>query len=182
MRKVLVIVDMQNDFTTGALGNKECEAAIPEVIKVVNDGDYDEVFLTRDTHGENYMDTQEGRKLPVIHTQKGTDGWQVVTAIAEAVDKKFDKANINYVDKPTFGSIELQNTIKDLSDKYVSDGLTIDFVGVCTGICVISNAIPAKMYAPEATIRVIEKACACVTPQSHTNAIEAMKTCQIDIV
>lgn len=182
MKKVLVIIDMQNDFTTGALGNKECAAAVKEVVKVLCEGDYDEVCLTRDTHDADYLNTQEGRKLPVVHTQKDTGGWQVVTEIVEAVEKKFDEKHITYIDKPTFGSPKLQEMIKELADQNERDGLTLDFVGVCTGICVISNAIPAKMYAPEATIRVIEKACACVTPASHKTAIEAMRTCQIDIV
>lgn len=182
MRKVLMVIDMQNDFTTGALGNKECAAVIPEVVKVIAEGDYDEVFLTRDTHGADYLNTQEGRKLPVIHTQKDTEGWQVVAEVVKAVENKFHKENITYIDKPTFGSTKLQEMIKELADQYETEGLTLDFVGVCTGICVISNAIPAKMYAPEATIRVIPRACACVTPESHKNAVEAMRTCQIDIV
>lgn len=182
MRKVLMVIDMQNDFTTGALGNAECAAAIPEVVKVIKEGDYDEVYLTRDTHGEDYLNTQEGKKLPVVHTQKGTEGWQIVDAVVKAVEEKFAKENITYVDKPTFGSPELQVIIKELGAKYKEEGITMDFVGVCTGICVISNAIPAKMYASEAIVRVIPKACACVTPQSHQTAVEAMRTCQIDIV
>ena len=183
MYKVAVIVDMQKDFTTGALGNKACEAVIPKIVDVIAYGGYDEVFLTRDTHDEHYLETQEGRKLPVVHTQRGGEGWQIVPAIMEAVHANCEADRIHVIDKPTFGSEELMLAIKDIAKNYKEYGeLQVDFMGVCTGICVISNVLPAKMAAPEATIRVIDSACACVTPESHRTAIEAMRTCQVDIV
>lgn len=173
--KVLVVVDMQNDFLTGALGNKECEATIPEVVKAIESG-YDKIFVTQDTHHENYMSTQEGRKLPVVHCIENTEGWEINPVVVEALNKN----EATYICKPTFGSVTLGEYVHELSTE--DEELTIDFVGVCTGICVISNAMIAKAEAPEATIRVIEKACACVTPESHKTAIEAMKLCQIEII
>ena len=182
MHKVLVIIDMQNDFLTGSLKNNEHERVIKEVVNVINNNDYDEVFATRDTHDDTYLNTMEGKKLPVVHTQKNEWGWQVEDSVTNAINNAFSSEQIHYIDKPTFGSKKLQEAFSELAIKYAACGLQIDFCGVCTGICVISNAIPAKMYAPEAVIRVIENACACVTPDSHESAIEAMKTCQIDVI
>lgn len=180
MHKVLVIVDMQKDFTTGVLGNEECKAAISKVTDVIRQGDYDEYFLTRDTHGDNYLSTQEGKKLPVPHCIKGTDGWKIVNDIETSCRAK--RKPVHFIDKPVFGSVELGEQLRALYEKYCAEGLTIDFVGVCTGICVISNVLIAKANCPEAVVRVIADACACVTVQSHQTALEAMKTCQVDII
>ena len=182
MHKVLVIIDMQNDFLTGSLKNSEHARVTKEVVNVINNEKYDKVFLTRDTHNEQYLNTQEGKRLPVIHTQMNEWGWQIEDSIIDAVNKNFNAEDVQFFNKPTIGSKELQSIFEDLELQYSAEGLQIDFCGVCTGICVISNAIPAKMFAPEATIRVIENACACVTPDSHKAAIEAMKTCQIDVI
>lgn len=182
MHKVLVVVDMQNDFITGSLGNKDCENVVSEVINVIKTGVYDEVYATRDTHLDNYLDTQEGRKLPVTHTQINTKGWLIEKDVAEAINETYSAKQIHFINKPAFGGEELTDEIKNLYLQYIQEGLQVDFVGICTGICVISNVLPAKMVAPEATIRVIEKACACVSPESHKTAIEAMRTCQVDIV
>lgn len=182
MHKVLVVIDMQNDFLTGSLKNSEHERVTKEVVNTINNEKYDEVFLTRDTHNEYYLKSQEGKRLPVIHTQINEWGWQIEESIIAAINKNFNNANVHFINKPTFGSKVLQSIFENLEFQYASEGLQIDFCGVCTGICVISNAIPAKMFAPEAIIRVIENACACVTPDSHKAAIEAMKTCQIDII
>lgn len=179
MKKILVIVDMQNDFLTGVLGNSECEATVPEVVKVVKTGEYDYIFLTRDTHGENYLNTQEGKKLPVEHCLKGTEGWEVNAEVTAAV--KESGVPYAYVDKPTFGSVVLGNLLKEKCEELGAE-TEINFVGVCTGICVISNVMIAKGNLPETPVKVIEKACACVTPQSHTTALEAMKTCQVDVI
>lgn len=180
MRRILVVVDMQNDFTTGVLGNKECESVISKVLDVINQGEYDTFFLTRDSHGADYMNTQEGRKLPVPHCIRDTDGWQVVPCIEEACRAKCKE--MYFIDKPVFGSMELGERLRDLYMNYHEEGITIDFVGVCTGICVISNVFIAKAGCPEAAVRVIADACACVTPKSHETALEAMKTCQVDII
>lgn len=182
MHRVLVIVDMQNDFITGSLGNDDCRKVVSKVSEVIRTGEYDEVYLTRDTHDENYLDTQEGRKLPVVHTKIGTAGWQIQDDVMKAVREVFSDEAVHIIDKPSFGSMELCAVIKELGVRYPDGGLQIDFSGVCTGICVISNVLPAKMAAPEAVIRVLAAACACVSPESHKRAVEAMRTCQVDIV
>ena len=179
MSKILVIVDMQKDFLTGALGNADCESKVTEVIDVVNSGEYDSVILTRDTHQNNYMETQEGRKLPVPHCIEGSDGWLVDSSIVAAVNAKFAADKICYLDKPSFGCIGIKDILDKLGAAAASE---ISFVGVCTGICVISNVLITKAAFPEVKVSVIERACACVTPDSHKTAIEAMKTCQVDVI
>ena len=177
--KILVVIDMQNDFLTGVLGNAECAVTIPAVVDVIKNGAYDHIYLTRDTHQENYMETQEGKKLPVPHCIQNTDGWEINADVMDAV-LKYAKDSYTIVDKPAFGSVKLSNL---LLDNYPNTSDTqIEFVGVCTGICVISNVLLAKANLYEAQIRVIEHACACVTPDTHKTAINAMKTCQIDII
>lgn len=177
--KVLVVIDMQNDFLTGVLGNAECANAISQVVDVIQNGNYDRIFLTRDTHQENYMETQEGKKLPVPHCIKNTEGWEINADVMAAVKEKY-AGKYTIVDKPTFGSADLATKLKEIcKNTYDTE---IEFVGVCTGICVISNVLLAKANLYEAQVKVIEKACACVTPDTHGTAIDAMKTCQIDIV
>ena len=178
--KVLVIVDMQNDFVTGTLGTKEAQAIVPNVIEKVKHAEEngDTVVFTQDTHESNYMNTKEGRALPVKHCIEGTDGWTIVPELSD-----FPK-NTRIFQKNTFGSKNLANF---LSDKYIEavsidDKLKVEFVGLCTGICVISNVLLTKAFIPEAEIIVDSSCCACVTPESHTNALKAMKMCQIDII
>lgn len=177
--KVLVIVDMQNDFLTGALGNKECEAVIPEVVKLIKSGDYDVIVTTQDSHKSNYLNTQEGKKLPVPHCIVGTEGHAIQKDILEAIlDAKENGTEYINILKDTFGA----DIVDELDFEDFSNLEEIHFCGVCTGICVISNVLIAKKDEPEAKICVVERACACVTPESHKTAIEAMKTCQIDII
>ena len=181
--KVLAVIDMQNDFITGSLGNEACRDVVPEVVKVIAAGDYDEVFLTRDTHDDNYLQTQEGRKLPVIHTQRDTEGWQIQEDVWKAVTDNYRDEQIQVIDKGTFGSEKLALKLKELGLEKEGDGtLQIDFVGVCTDICVINNVFLVKAAVPEATVCVIAGACAGVTPASHQTALDAMENCQIDIV
>ena len=171
MKNVLVVVDMQKDFIDGALGTKEAVAIVDNVAETVKSFD-GEVIFTLDTHGDDYLETQEGRNLPVVHCVKGTDGWQL--------DRKLQVLrtdSMKVFEKPTFGSVALAEYLK--ADKEIG---SITLVGLCTDICVISNALLIKANMPETVIRVIEKCCAGVTPQSHTNALEAMKMCQIQIV
>lgn len=177
--KVLAVIDMQNDFLTGVLGNAECANTISQVVDVIQNGNYDYIFLTRDTHQENYMETQEGKKLPVPHCINNTEGWEINADVMEAVKEKY-AGKYTIVDKPTFGSVELATKLKEICENTCDT--EIEFVGVCTGICVISNVLLAKANLYEAQVKVIEKACACVTPDTHRTAIDAMKTCQIDIV
>ena len=167
MKKLLVVVDMQKDFVTGCLGTKEACEITDSVAEYVKNFDGDVVF-TMDTHGENYMETQEGNKLPVPHCIKGSDGWEIVPELKSYANKVFEK--------PTFGSKELADFVTN--NEYES----ITLIGVCTGICVLSNAILIKAFAPEIPVRVIAGLCACVTPDTHETALRAMETCQIEVV
>ena len=169
MTKVLVVVDMQNDFIDGALGTKEAAAIVPYVKKAIEDFE-GKVFFTRDTHFENYMETQEGENLPVPHCIKGTEGWQ----IRAELDALRSTAPI---DKFTFGSSALVDVLRS------EDSLeSITFLGLCTDICIISNAMVVKAFFPEVPLFVDAKGCAGVTPESHLRALEAMKVCQINVI
>ena len=169
MKKILVVVDMQNDFIDGALGTPEAVAIVPYVKEKIESFD-GEVLFTRDTHAENYMDTQEGRNLPVPHCIKGTAGWEI-RAELDALRRT------EAIDKLTFGS-------RDLVDVLAREGEieSITFVGLCTDICVISNAMVVKAFYPEIPLIVDARGCAGVTPESHARALEAMKMCQIKVV
>lgn len=177
--KILVVVDMQNDFITGPLGNSECQAVVSKVVDLIQSDEYDEIYVTRDTHYENYLETQEGKKLPVRHCIHGTDGWGICDEVYQAI--KFSGIQYSIINKETFGSLYL-GKILELDYLTEQDNLEIDFCGVCTGICVISNVMIAKSALPEAKVCVVENACACVTPESHKTAIEAMRMCQIEII
>ena len=167
--KLLVVVDMQNDFVTGSLANKDAEAIIDRMVDFVKDYE-GEVVFTKDTHQEDYLDTQEGKKLPVVHCIEGTEGWEIVDKLQPfAKDAKIFLKN-------TFGDTGLGQYIAELGYDRV------DFVGVCTGICVISNAMLAKAFSPQTPIYVHADLCACVTKESHETALNAMKCCQIDVV
>lgn len=169
MQNILVVVDMQNDFIDGSLGTAEAVAIVPKVVEKIKHFE-GKVLFTRDTHEENYMETQEGHNLPVPHCIRGTEGWQLAPAIAEFCEG-------NCIDKPTFGSVELGQMLKELNEEEPLEKIT--FVGLCTDICVISNAMITKAYLPEVEIVVDASCCAGVTPESHNNALEAMKMCQI---
>ena len=185
MKKLLVVVDMQKDFVDGSLGTPEAVEIVPGVVEKVKDAKEEEtdIVFTRDTHGEDYLKTQEGRKLPVVHTVKYTEGWEIQKDVMDAVTGKYKQEQIAMIDKPCFGSEELAERIGKLGQEYPEDGeLTVDFVGVCTDICVISNVFLAKAAARNAVVRVIERACAGVTPETHRTAIEAMRGCQVEII
>ena len=167
--KYLIVVDMQNDFITGSLGSKHAEKIVPDVVKKVKNF-AGKVIFTRDTHFVDYMQTQEGKKLPVQHCIKDTDGWQIC-------DELKDYAN-DVVDKITFGSIDLPGMLKDYGDEIDE----IELCGLCTDICVISNAIILKANFPETKIIIDGKCCAGVSAESHKTALEAMKAVQIEII
>ena len=169
--KLLVVVDMQNDFIDGALGTKEALAIVPTVKKKIQEFD-GKVLFTRDTHFENYMETQEGKNLPVPHCIKGTDGWQIRKELDELRTE-------DAIDKLTFGSSELGILLTQMNEKEKIESIT--FIGLCTDICVISNAMLAKAFLPEVPIIVDAACCAGVTPESHKNALAAMKVCQIAV-
>lgn len=174
MKKFLVVVDMQKDFIDGALGSKEACAIVPAAAKKIADFD-GEIFVTFDTHFEDYMDTAEGKKLPVPHCIKDTDGWKLDKAIAAALKGKKYTA----VEKYTFGSVKLPELIKKAAG---TEEFSIELIGLCTDICVVSNALILKANFTEAPISVDEKCCAGVTTEKHDAAIETMRSCQIDIL
>ena len=170
MKKLLVVIDMQVDFVSGALGTKEAEAIVPAVVEKITEFDGDVVY-TRDTHTEQYLTTAEGKKLPVVHCVKDTPGWQILPAVLKAGEGK----TVAVIDKPTFGSVELG----DFAAAGQYDA--IELVGLCTDICVISNALCLKARLWETPISVCKNCCAGVSPASHKNALAAMTMCQIDI-
>lgn len=170
--KVLVVVDMQNDFIDGALGTKEAQSIVGNVAKKIKEYD-DMVVYTRDTHSNDYLERQEGKNLPVKHCILGTQGWQISKELPVDEDAVI-------FDKPTFGSKELAIFLKNLNEEEIID--EIELIGVCTDICVISNAFVIKAFLPEIQIVVDVSCCAGVTPESHLNALSAMKMCQIKVI
>ena len=192
MNKVLVVVDMQNDFITGTLGTPEAQAIVPNVVaKIQQEAAAGTLLaLTQDTHTEDYLETNEGKHLPVTHCIKNSVGWKLESSVIDSFKKVWDTYEIPKmirITKPSFGSETLmENLAEDICDFTGSErdfgkGVEIEFVGLCTGICVPSNAILAKAWFPEATISVDASCCACVTPQSHDTALAAMQLCQIEI-
>ena len=168
MSKVLIVIDMQNDFITGSLGTKEAEAIVARVAEKCRAAKEagEEIIFTQDTHQENYLETQEGRKLPVVHCVENTEGWEICGALLPYAEL--------CVEKPTFGSVMLPAMCEKFDE--------IELVGLCTDICVISNALLLKAFYPEKKISVDAACCAGVTPESHENALRAMQMCQIDVV
>ena len=171
--KFLIVVDMQNDFIDGALGTKEAVAILPAVKeKIINfDG---RVLFTRDTHEEDYLSTQEGANLPVEHCIKNSDGWQIHPEL-DALRKE------EVIDKPTFGSVALGQLLKAYNT-YEEKIESITLIGLCTDICVISNAMMIKGFLPETPVEVDASCCAGVTPESHGRALDAMAVCQIKVL
>ncbi|MBO5460950.1 MAG: cysteine hydrolase [Ruminococcus sp.] len=169
---LLIVVDMQNDFIDGALGTKEAVAIVPKVVEKIKHFD-GKVLATKDTHDENYLNTQEGKNLPVKHCIRGTKGWEFHPQIAELInDEAFEK--------DAFGSRSLAKVLRSYSLKE-EEIESITLVGLCTDICVISNAMLLKAFLPEVEIIVDSSCCAGVTPESHERALEAMKVCQIKV-
>ena len=173
--KILIVVDMQKDFVDGALGTKEAAAIVPYVAERIAAGaeQGETVIFTRDTHEENYLETQEGRNLPVPHCIRGTDGWEIIPQLMEYTK------GCTIVDKPTFGSAELGTLLQELNQKEPIEKITL--IGLCTDICVISNALLVKAFLPEVPVAVDAACCAGVTPESHANALAAMQMCQIAV-
>ena len=170
MHKAIIVVDMQNDFIDGALGTQEAQEMLPRMVAKLTAARAEGVALifTMDTHGADYLATQEGKKLPVEHCIRGTAGWQIADAL-----QPFVREADAVIEKPTFGATALPAALADYDE--------IEFVGLCTDICVISNALIAKAFYPEKHIRVDAACCAGVTPESHANALSAMRMCQVEI-
>lgn len=171
MNNILVVVDMQNDFIDGALGTPEAQSIVPKAAEKIRSFS-GKVIFTRDTHEKNYMNTQEGKKLPVPHCIRGTEGWQICPEL-----RGFCKDTP--VDKETFGSVELGSILKEYNEKNKIESITL--IGLCTDICVISNAMLIKAFLPEVKIIIDASCCAGVTPESNKTALNAMKVCQIEI-
>ena len=173
-KKILVVVDMQKDFVDGALGTKEAAAIVDNVAEKIRNFD-GEIFVTYDTHFENYRQSAEGKKLPVPHCIKGTEGWELDKKVMRTLNNK----NYTAVEKFTFGSTELPVLIRKVT---ADNDFTIEVIGLCTDICVVSNALILKANFPECEITVDSKCCAGVTPQTHNDALSTMKMCQINII
>lgn len=171
-RKILIVIDMQNDFIDGSLGTKEAEAIVSAVIEKIKEYPKQDVYATRDTHPEDYLNTQEGKSLPVEHCIKGTKGWEIRADIAELILKN------HIFDKPTFGSVQLAEAVKKMNEE---EPLEIELIGLCTDICVVSNALLLKAFMPEVRISVDPSCCAGVTPEKHEAALETMRSCQIQV-
>lgn len=175
MRDLLLVIDMQNDFIDGALGTKEAVAIVPKVAEKIRNFK-GTVLYTRDTHFENYMDTQEGRNLPVPHCIRGSQGWE----IRPELEQMREAAGAEAVDKVTFGSMELGPKLQEMNAENPISSITL--IGLCTDICVISNAMIAKAFLPEVPITVDASCCAGVSLPTHDNALSAMEVCQIKVV
>ncbi len=176
-RKFLIVVDMQNDFIDGSLGTKEAQAIVPAVTERITalKAEGYAVIATLDTHEENYLDTREGRFLPVRHCIRGTDGWRIRREVRKALG---DDAML--VEKPTFGSIRLPDIVRELSGGKAP--AQIELLGLCTDICVVSNAMLLKAAFPETDFSVRADCCAGVTPAKHEAALETMRSCQITVI
>ncbi|MDD2960102.1 MAG: cysteine hydrolase [Lachnospiraceae bacterium] len=172
MKKILVVVDMQNDFIDGSLGTKEAEAIVEPVAAKIMTYPTENIYATRDTHPVNYLDTQEGKKLPVEHCIEGTFGWEINEKVAAALKHAV------IINKPTFGSEILAETLAEENKK---EEIAVELVGLCTDICVVSNALLLKAKMPEISIMVDPSCCAGVTPETHDAALQTMKMCQIEI-
>ena len=173
MKKILIVIDMQNDFIDGALGTVEAVSIVENVKDKIRSYPAEDIIATMDTHGEDYLQTQEGQNLPVEHCIKGSKGWEIRPDIAELLK------DATVYEKPTFGSIRMAS---DLKARYEKEPFELELIGLCTDICVVSNALLLKAMMPEVRISVDPVCCAGVTQQTHAAALQTMQTCQIQIV
>ena len=181
MQKILVVIDCQNDFITGSLRNEDAIAAVPRIVEKINNFNGERILVTQDTHNDDYLETNEGKMLPVVHCVNGSEGWQIESSIKEALDAAQQRhIDVNYFNKPTFGSQDLVGFL--CSSVGYTTYVEIEFVGFCTDICVVSNVlmVKASLY-DKAKIIVDSKCCAGVTPESHQAALTTMQMCQIHI-
>ena len=174
MKHFLIVVDMQKDFVDGALGTSEAVAIVPAVCEKIRTFE-GEILVTYDTHPATYLDTAEGKKLPVVHCVEDTDGWQLDARVAEALAEKEYLA----LKKPTFGSTDLPFFVDSIAKE---EDFDVTLIGLCTDICVVSNALLLKAHFPEMPISVVADCCAGVTPETHAAALTTMKMCQIDVI
>ena len=172
MKKVLIVIDMQNDFVSGTLGSEAAKAIVPSVIQEIESDAYDAVYATMDTHTERYGETLEGHLLPVAHCIKDTQGWQIEKSVSDALEKR----NAVIIEKPTFGSEKLKDEIQRLNPQ------EIVLVGLCTDICVCSNAMLLRAALPDTPIHVVKEACAASAAAKQQEALDIMESCQITAI
>lgn len=183
--EILTVIDTQDDFISGSLRNEEAIKAVPNIVKKIDNFDGDVIYVTQDTHDPDYLYTPEGNKLPVVHCVNRSNGWMINKDVQNALNDAYLRGiDVIYVEKPTFGSFDLIDYIKediDKCDEY--EKVNIEFVGFCTDICVVSNVLIAKaVFYDRAKIQVDASCCAGVTPESHKAALLTMKMCQVDII
>lgn len=181
MKKVLIVIDMQNDFITGSLGSEEAQKIVPNVVEKIKEyrKDGDMIYYTQDTHGENYLQTSEGRKLPILHCIEDTYGWEICDEI-----KRVWNADDLRIIKNTFGYTDWHRYLREYLTNAYSDGekLELELCGLVSNICLCSNALILKAIYPEAKITVDAQCCAGTTPEKHKAALDVMESCQIDII
>lgn len=178
-KNILIVVDVQNDFINGSLGNIDAETRVPNIVNLIKSTKWDHIFVTRDTHDVDYLRTKEGEKLPVEHCIRDTFGWEIHPAVQEALN---ECECVRYINKDTFGYESWDIAFGEF-DFEICDDLNVVMCGFCTDICVISNALAIKMLFPyHAEVSIIEECCAGVTPESHNAALLVMKNCQINII
>ena len=175
MKKILIVVDMQNDFISGSLGTEEARAVVPRVAKKIREFDGDELFVTYDTHFDNYPETLEGKKLPILHCLKGTSGHDIDPEIMRELSQK----RYRDIFKNGFGTYEIAETLNRL---YPDEDMEFEIAGLCTDVCVVTNALIIRAGYPDAVIRVDALCCAGVTREGHAAALETMRNCQIDVL
>ena len=175
MKRILIAVDLQTDFVDGSLGTPEAVSMLPAAAEKIRGFDGDAVYVTFDTHADNYPDTLEGKRLPVVHCQEGTSGWMLAPAVEEALSGRAYRKVV----KKTFGTFDI---VKDLKERYPGEEIEAELIGLCTDICVVSNALILRAGFPDAVIRVDAACCAGVTPEKHKAALETMRSCQIDVI
>ena len=176
--EILVVVDMQKDFVDGALGSPEAVAILPNVVNKIEEykARGGVILATLDTHGDNYMDTSEGKNLPVVHCVKGSEGWKLHPAVAAALPE-----SARVLEKPTFGSTELVKVVGEYVTQYGEENVSVELIGICTDICVVSNALLLKANFYEMPLSLDTSCCAGVTPATHDAALTTMKMCQIAV-
>ena len=181
--KILIVVDMQNDFITGSLGSLLTQSIVPNVTERVRKAmiDNEAIIFTQDTHSADYLSTPEGAKLPVEHCIVGTEGWKIIPKLIDVQDE-CEYIDYAIIEKPIFGSVKLMEFLNENWDFNGLDIPEIEFCGVCTDICVVSNALMAKSYFPNAKISVDPNCCAGTSINNHLSAIDVMRSCQIDII
>ncbi len=186
MTKILCVIDPQVDFISGSLRNEEAIKKIPNIVKKIEEFNGNYIFVTRDTHFPNYLESNEGKHLPVVHCVNGTDGWFINADVAKALHTKElreDTCIISYINKPTFGSTDLVEKIKSIMINLKENEIELEFIGFCTDICVVSNVLlcMGNLYETE-NITVDSSFCAGVTQESHEAALTTMRMCQVNVI